>query len=31
MEGNIDFVNSVGVVEGILMLLGSMPRHIRDH
>lgn len=31
MEGNIDFVNSVGVVEGILMLLGLMPRHIRDH
>jgi NADH dehydrogenase len=31
MEGNIDFVNSVGVADGIQMLLGSMPRHIRDH
>jgi len=31
MEGNIDFVNSVGVVDGIQMLLGSMPHRIRDH
>ena len=31
MEGNIDFVNSVGVADGIQMLLGSMPRHVRDH
>ena len=31
MEGNIDFVNSVSVADGIQMLLGSMPRHIRDH
>ena len=31
MEGNIDFVNSVGVLEGIQMLLGFMPRRIRDH
>ena len=31
LEGNIDFVNSVGVGDGIQMLLGSMPRHIRDH
>lgn len=31
MKGNIDFVNSVGVADGIQMLLGSMPRHIRDH
>ena len=31
MEGNIDFVNSVGVLDGIQMLLGSMPRSIRDH
>jgi len=31
MEGNIDFVNSVGVADGIQMLLGSMPRRIRDH
>jgi len=31
MEGNIDFVNSVGVADSIQMLLGSMPRHIRDH
>ena len=31
MEGNIDFVNSVGVADGIQMLLGSMPHRIRDH
>ena len=31
MEGNIDFVNSVGVGDGIQMLLGSMPRRVRDH
>ena len=31
MEGNIDYVNSVGVADGIQMLLGSMPRRIRDH
>ena len=31
VEGNIDFVNSVGVADSIQMLLGSMPRHIRDH
>jgi len=31
MEGNIDFVNLVGVVDGIQMLLGSMPHRIRDH
>ena len=31
MEGNIDFVNSVGVADGIQMLLGSMPRRVRDH
>ena len=31
MEGNIDFVNSVGVLDGIQMLLGSMPHDIRDH
>ena len=31
MEGNIDFVNAVGVADGIQMLMGAMPRHIRDH
>ena len=31
LAGNIDFVNSVGVADGIQMLLGSMPRSIRDH
>jgi len=31
MEGNIDFVNSVGVADSIQMRLGSMPRRIRDH
>ena len=30
MEGNIGFVNSVGVVEGIQMLMGSIPSNIRD-
>ena len=31
MAGNIDFVNSVGVADGIQMLMGSMPRRVRDH
>ena len=31
LEGNIDFVNSVGRVDGIQMLLGAIPRRIRDH
>jgi hypothetical protein len=31
MEGNIGYVNSVGVADGIQMLLGAMPRHLRDH
>ena len=31
MEGNIDFVNSVGMADSIQMLLGSMPRRVRDH
>ena len=31
LEGNIDFVNSVGRADGIQMLLGGMPRRIRDH
>ena len=31
LEGNIDFVNSVGRADGIQMLLGMMPRRIRDH
>ena len=30
MEGNIDFVNSVGVADGIRMLLGAIPRCERD-
>ena len=31
LEGNIDFVNSVSRADGIQMLLGAMPRRIRDH
>jgi len=31
LEGNIDFVNSVGRADGIQMLLGAMPKRIRDH
>ena len=31
MTGNIGFVKSVGVLEGIQMLLGCIPRRIRDH
>ena len=31
LEGNIDFVNSVGIADGIQMLLGGMPSRIRDH
>ena len=31
LKGNIDFVNLVGVVDAVQMLLGSMPRRIRDH
>jgi len=31
LEGNIDFVKSVGIADGIQMLLGAMPRRIRDH
>ena len=31
MKGNIDFVNSVGMADGIQILLGSMPRNVRDH
>ena len=31
LKGNIDFVNSVGLADGIQMLLGSMPRRVRDH
>ena len=31
LEGNIDFVNSVGIAESIQMLLGAMPSRIRDH
>ena len=31
VEGNIGFVNSVGVADGIQMLLGSIPRRIREY
>ncbi len=31
MEGNIDYVRSLGVRDGLSILLGEMPRHIRDH
>ena len=31
MEGNIGFVNSVGLADGIKMLLGFIPYRIRDH
>ncbi len=31
LEGNIDYVRSVRLLDGIDILTGSMPRHIRDH
>ena len=31
LEGNIDFVNSVRFRDGLSILSGFMPRHIRDH
>ena len=31
LEGNIDFIRSVGFWDGIKIALGSMPAHIRDH
>ena len=31
MEGNIDYVRSVGVRDGLSILSGEMPSHIRDH
>ena len=31
LEGNIDFVNSVGFRDGLAILFGFMPGHIRDH
>ena len=31
LEGNIDFVRSVGFWDGVKITLGSMPPHIRDH
>ena len=31
LEGNIDYVRDVSVRDGINILTGEMPRHIRDH
>lgn len=31
LEGNIDFVKSVGFRDGLAILSGFMPAHIRDH
>ena len=31
LEGNIDYVKSVGIRDGINILTGYMPAHIRDH
>ncbi|MCH7621235.1 MAG: hypothetical protein IH870_04990, partial [Chloroflexi bacterium] len=31
LEGNIDFVNSVRFRDGLSILSGFMPKHIRDH
>lgn len=31
LEGNIDYVRAVGVRDGLNILSGEMPRHIRDH
>ena len=31
LEGNIDFVRSVGVRDGLNIITGWMPPHIRDH
>ena len=31
LEGNIDYVKSVGFRDGISILTGRVPRHIRDH
>ena len=31
MEGNIDYVESVSVCDGLNILSGHMPAHIRDH
>ena len=31
VRGNVDYVRQVSRKDGVKMLLGSMPRHIRDH
>ena len=31
LEGNIDYVRSVGVRDGLNILTGVMPARIRDH
>ena len=31
LRGNIDYVRSMGLMDGLRILMGSMPRHIRDH
>ena len=31
LDGNIDFVNKVGFRDGLRIVLGFMPHHIRDH
>ena len=31
LEGNIEFIRSVGFWDGVKIALGSMPAHLRDH
>ena len=31
LEGNIEFIRSVGLWDGVKIALGSMPAHLRDH
>ena len=31
LEGNIEFIRSVGFWDGVKIALGSMPTHLRDH
>jgi hypothetical protein len=31
MKGNIDYATAVGLMDGVKILLGSMPTRIRDH
>ena len=31
LEGNIDYIRQISLADGLKMLLGFMPRRIRDH